>query len=193
MDTTTKKLMKFGNSIIMNNKTANLFCSKILKVHNTQSTIQRFEECRGSVRILTRCNTSKNPRYMLLMRFHCINLTCSLDSSICNSAVDGCGPCGVFSVLRHVFPAGKGMCTTSSSIKTCNGFGSVDWDNTRAMLVCRVIASRVNEANNTNVGVAAETDDDVGAGQKAYGTYEELFISNPDSVLPCFVVIYTSQ
>ncbi|KAI3928482.1 hypothetical protein MKW98_024083 [Papaver atlanticum] len=165
---------------------------RILKVHNTQSTIQRFEECRDSVGILTRCNTSKNPRCAAdgneQLRFHCTNLTCSLDSSLCcNSVVPGCGVC---SVLRHGFPAGKGVRTTASSVKAHNGFGSVDWDNTRAMLVCRVIAGRVNEANSTNV---AETCDAIGAGQNAYGTYEKLFIFNPEAVLPCFVVNYTSQ
>ncbi|XP_026438070.1 uncharacterized protein LOC113336636 [Papaver somniferum] len=181
----------------MNNTSANLLCAKILKVHNTQSAIQRFEECRYSVRILTRCNTSKNPRCVAdgneQLRFHCTNLTCSLDSSICNLAVPGYGPCGVFFVLRHGFPAGKGVCTKTSSVKAHSGFGSVGWDNTRAMLVCRVIAGRINEANGTNVGVAAETYDVVGAGQKAYSTYEELFVSNPEVVLPCFVIVYSSQ
>ncbi|KAI3870547.1 hypothetical protein MKX03_022740 [Papaver bracteatum] len=181
----------------MNNTSANLFRADILKVHNTQSTIQRFEECRDSVRILTSCNTSKNPRCAadgnLQLRFHCTNLTYSLDSSIYNSAVPDCGPCGVFSVLRHEFPAEKGVYTTTSSVKDHNSFGSMDLDNTRAMLVCRVIAGRVNGANSTNMGVAAETYDVVGAGQKAYDTYEELFVSNPESVLPCFVIFYTSQ
>ncbi|KAI3870548.1 hypothetical protein MKX03_022741 [Papaver bracteatum] len=83
------------------------------------------------------------------------------------------------------------MCTTTSSVKSHDGFGSVDWNITGDMLVCRVIAGRVNEANSTNVSVAAETYDDVGAGQKAYVTYEELFIFNQESIIPCFVVIYT--
>ncbi|KAI3870550.1 hypothetical protein MKX03_022743 [Papaver bracteatum] len=167
---------------------------RIMKVHDTQSIIQRFEECRDSVRILTRCNTSKNPRCATdgnkKLRLYCTNLTCSLDSSLCNSVVPGCGPCGVCFVLRHGFPARNEVRTTTSSVNALNGFGSVDWDNTRAMLVCRVIASRENDANNTNVGVADEIYDIV---EKAYVTYEELFVFNPKAILPCFVVIYTSQ
>ncbi|KAI3845584.1 hypothetical protein MKX03_019733 [Papaver bracteatum] len=180
---------------------------RILKVHNTQTRIQKFEECRESAQKLSRCNENRNPRCAAdgneQLRFHCTSLACSLGhstTSLCD-LVD----CGVCSVLRHGFLGEawdvkglNGVHTTATSGKAHNGFGGVEWDDTRAMLVCRVIAGRVKnvteEDENTNVAVA-ESYDAVGAGcdARGFGKFEELFVFNPEAVLPCFVVIYTSH
>ncbi|KAI3874731.1 hypothetical protein MKW92_024559 [Papaver armeniacum] len=177
---------------------------RILKVHNTQTRIQKFEECRESAQKLSRCNANRNPRCAAdgneQLRFQCTSLACSLGhstASLCDF-VD----CGVCSVLRHGFPGCdvkglEGVHTTATSGKAHDGFGGVDWNDTRAMLVCRVIAGRVKdvteEDENTNVAVP-ESYDAVGAGcyERGFGKFEELFVLNPEAVLPCFVVIYTS-
>ncbi|KAI3944180.1 hypothetical protein MKW98_016410 [Papaver atlanticum] len=184
---------------------------QILKVHNTQTRIQRVEECRESAQKLSSCNANRNPRCAAdgneQLRFHCTSLACSLGhstTSLCD-LVD----CGVCSVLRNGFVGKvcnvkglKGVHTAATSGKAHNGFGGVDWNDTRAMLVCRVIAGRVKdvaeEDENTNVEVAvavAESYDAVGAGcyERGFGKFEELFVFNPEAVLPCFVVIYSSN
>ena len=111
---------------------------RILKVHNTSRTIQRFEECRDAVKI----RAKKSPRCAAdgneLLRFHCTTLACSLgargSSSLC-AAVPGCGVC---TIIRHGFQRqpsdhGKGVWTTASSGRPhdCHG-GS---KGRRAMLV----------------------------------------------------------
>ncbi|GAB4839121.1 hypothetical protein Ancab_028649 [Ancistrocladus abbreviatus] len=79
---------------------------RILKVHNAQRTVQRFEDCRDAVKIRALANSKKNPRCAAdgneLLRFHCTTLTCALgsrgSSSLCAS-VPGCGVC---TIIRHV-------------------------------------------------------------------------------------------
>ncbi|MCL7024057.1 hypothetical protein MKW94_010707 [Papaver nudicaule] len=193
---------------------------RILKVHNTQRTIQRFEDCRDSVKIRATSNTTtrKNARCAAdgneLLRFHCTSLTCSLgahsSTSLCGS-VPGCGVC---TIIRHGFPGKvndmKGVCTTATSGRAHDSFGctaagggggGVNGGNRRAMLVCRVIAGRVKriaddatpqeEDNNNNV--MAGSYDSVAGYAGIYANLEELIVFNPKAILPCFVVIYTSQ
>ncbi|XP_062097927.1 uncharacterized protein LOC133803813 [Humulus lupulus] len=84
---------------------------RILKVQNTQRTIQRFEDCRDAVKTRALNSTRKNPRCAAdgneLLRFHCSTLTCSLGSrgasSLCGS-VPGCGVC---TIIRHGFQGNK--------------------------------------------------------------------------------------
>ncbi|KAI3855466.1 hypothetical protein MKX03_025424 [Papaver bracteatum] len=192
---------------------------RILKVHNTQRTIQRFEDCRDSVKIRATSNstTRKNARCAAdgneLLRFHCTSLTCGLgargSTSLCGS-VPGCGVC---TIIRHGFPGKahdhtKGVCTTATSGRAHDSFGGGALEsfgggggNRRAMLVCRVIAGRVKrisaddaaaqEEDSTNM--MAGTYDSVAGYAGIYANLEELIVFNPKAILPCFVVIYTSQ
>ncbi|KAI3989478.1 hypothetical protein MKX01_022753 [Papaver californicum] len=187
---------------------------RILKVHNTQRTIQRFEDCRDSVKIRATSNstTRKNARCAAdgneLLRFHCTSITCGLgahgSTSLCGS-VPGCGVC---TIIRHGFPGKahdhtKGVCTTATSGRAHDSFGSTDGGggNRRAMLVCRVIAGRVKriaaddaaaqEEDYTNI--MAGTYDSFAGYAGIYANLEELNVFNPKAILPCFVVIYTSQ
>ncbi|CAI0382728.1 unnamed protein product [Linum tenue] len=179
---------------------------RILKVHNTQRTIQRFEDCRDAVKSRALTSTRKNPRCAAdgneLLRFHCTTLTCSLGargaSNLCG-AIPGCGVC---TVVRHGFPGKelRGVRTTASSGRAHDslvGCGSVG---RRAMLVCRVIAGRVKRVAGDEAAAGQQDEDGVGGGGGAYdsvagsaGVYsglEELFVFNPKAILPCFVVIY---
>ncbi|MED6184422.1 hypothetical protein PIB30_047297 [Stylosanthes scabra] len=77
---------------------------RILKVHNTQRTIQRFEDCRDTVKSRALNSNKKNPRCAAdgneLLRFHCTTLTCALgaqgSTSLCTS-IPGCGVCTIIS------------------------------------------------------------------------------------------------
>lgn len=176
---------------------------RILKVHNTQRTIQRFEDCRDMVKLKANNNTKKNPRCAAdgneLLRFHCTTLTCSLgargSSNLCGS-VPGCGVC---TIIRHGFQGNKGVRTTASSGRAHDSLDCTD--GRRAMLVCRVIAGRVKRSANDapaeeeilslegpSGGSAAY--DSVAGSAGIYSNLEDLAVINPKAILPCFVVIY---
>ncbi|KAL5557897.1 hypothetical protein UlMin_034108 [Ulmus minor] len=179
---------------------------RILKVQNTQRTIQRFEECRDAVKSRTINGAKKNPRCAAdgneLLRFHCTTLSCTLgargSSSLCGS-VPGCGVC---TIIRHGFQgksgggeAGKGVWTAASSGRAHDSLRCTD--GRRAMLVCRVIAGRVKpiaeDAPPAEVDVSAGSPYDSVAGYAdIYSNLEELVVFNPRAILPCFVVIYNA-
>ncbi|XP_039026844.1 uncharacterized protein LOC120160505 [Hibiscus syriacus] len=191
---------------------------RILKVHNTKHTIQRFEDCRDAMKTRALNSTRKNPRCAAdgneLLRFHCTTLSCSLgergSSSLCGS-IPGCGVC---TIIRQGFqnkadggggaaPAAEfnGVRTTASSGRAHDSIKCTD--GRRAMLVCRVIAGRVqrvtddapsleDDNNSTGGGVSSSAGlyDSVAAFAGVYSNLEELVVFNPRAILPCFVVIY---
>ncbi|XP_027368224.1 uncharacterized protein LOC113874200 [Abrus precatorius] len=177
---------------------------RILKVHNTERTIQRFEECRDTIKNRAQNSSKKNPRCAAdgneLLRFHCTTLTCALgargSSALC-AAVPGCGVC---TIIRHGFQGKiggeckvKGVRTTASSGRAHDSV--VCGEGTRrAMLVCRVIAGRVKRvaedalSDEENLSVASF--DSVAGHAGIYSNLEELVVFNSRAILPCFVVIY---
>ncbi|PWA34281.1 zinc finger, C2H2, Poly(ADP-ribose) polymerase, catalytic domain protein [Artemisia annua] len=171
---------------------------RILKVNNTRRTIQRFEDCRETVKIqatlastATRCAADGNE----LLRFHCTTVTCSLglnsSSSLCSS-VPGCGVC---TVIRHGFTGDggrKGVCTTASSGRAHDALVGVA-RGVRAMLVCRVIAGKVKRVEGHAPPVEDGCYDSVSGFSGSYSGIEELFVYNPRAILPCFVVIYKAM
>ncbi|KAJ0781576.1 putative transcription factor C2H2 family [Helianthus annuus] len=177
---------------------------RILKVHNTRRTIQRFEDCRDTVKTratatATRCAADGNE----LLRFHCTTVSCSLgsrNSSALCSAVPGCGVC---TVIRHGFQnpksggivtagggvGGGGVRTTASSGRAHDCLG-VDHRERRAMLVCRVIAGKVKRVTEDAPAEEDGAYDSVVGNDGLYSSVEELYVFNPRAILPCFVVIY---
>lgn len=174
---------------------------RILKVHNTQRTIQRFEDCRDAVKTRALNSTRKNPRCAAdgneLLRFHCTTLSCNLgsrgSSTLCGS-VPGCSVC---TIIRHGFQGKecKGIRTTASSGRAHDSLRNCT-DERRAMLVCRVIAGRVrrvtDDAPSEEDSVSGGSYDSVAGYTGVYSNLEELFVFNPRAILPCFVVIYKS-
>lgn len=177
---------------------------RILKVHNTQRTIQRFEDCRDAVKARAVNSSRKNPRCAAdgneLLRFHCTTISCALgargSSSLCGS-VPGCGVC---TIIRHGFQGkaggeGKGVRTTASSGRAHDSL--LCTDGRRAMLVCRVIAGRVkrtaDDAPPDEDGLSAGSYDSVAGYTGIYSNLEELMLFNPKAILPCFVVIYKAM
>ncbi|KAL8211489.1 hypothetical protein R6Q57_005926 [Mikania cordata] len=189
---------------------------RILKVHNTRRTIQRFEDCRDAVKnrataTASRCAADGNE----LLRFHCTTVACSLGSRNSSNLCDTIPGCGVCTVIRQGFqsPRSGGICggdsgtnvpgvvtaddggskggvrTTASSGRAHDCLGVHPHDR-RAMLVCRVIAGKVKHVAEN---VPPEEDglyDSVAGFAGLYSTLEELYVFNPRAILPCFVVIY---
>lgn len=187
---------------------------RILKVHNNQKTIQRFEDCRDAVKNRALTSTRKNPRCAAdgneLLRFHCTSLGCTLgargSSSLCGS-VPGCGVC---TIIRHGFQGNnncnkaggalesKGVRTTASSGRAHDSLVQCT-DGRKAMLVCRVIAGKVKRVADDTAAAAAEEEsvsaaaacyDSVAGSAGVYSNLEDLLVFNPRAILPCFVVIY---
>ncbi|XP_057973136.1 uncharacterized protein LOC131161408 [Malania oleifera] len=175
---------------------------RILKVHNTQRTIQRFEDYRDNVKARASGNTKKNPARCAadgneLLRFHCATVSCTLgargSASLC-AAVPGCGVC---TIIRHGFQ-GKAVTTASSGRAHDCLVGAAE--GRRAMLVCRVIAGRVRcvaddaapeeDWAQGGSGSGSGSYDSVARNVGPYSNMEELWVFNPRAVLPCFVVIY---
>ncbi|KAL3736661.1 hypothetical protein ACJRO7_025579 [Eucalyptus globulus] len=164
---------------------------RILKVHNTQKTISKFEEYRDSIKAKA---TKKNPRCIAdgneLLRFHCTMFSCSLgldgSSNLCNSIPQ----CNVCNIIRNGFKVGEeGILTTATSGRAHDNASLVmktEDDETRAMLVCRVIAGRVKK----NMEGSMEEYDSAAGACGLYSNLDELYVFNPRAILPCFVVIY---
>ncbi|KAL4311382.1 hypothetical protein GQ457_01G012010 [Hibiscus cannabinus] len=171
---------------------------RILKVHNTPRTISKFEEYRDSVKSKATKHPKKHPRCIAdgneLLRFHCTTFACSLglngSSNLCNS-IPNCNACSIikngFKVVQQL--NGKGFLTTATSGNAHDkaAAGVEDGNEKRAMLVCRVIAGRVQKSMEGNM----EDGDSVGGDVGVYSNLDELYVFNPKAILPCFVVIYT--
>ncbi|KAF5771540.1 putative transcription factor C2H2 family [Helianthus annuus] len=171
---------------------------RILKVNNTRRTLQRFEDCRNTVKLratatTSRCAADGNE----LLRFHCTTLTCSLGSNGSSTLCGSTPSCGVCTIIRHGFQSPKsgdggrkGVCTTASSGRAHNSEVVGAARGLRAMLVCRVIAGNMKRVK---LDASPEEDgpyDSVGGYPGSYSGIEELYVYNPRAILPCFVVIY---
>ncbi|KAF9625586.1 hypothetical protein IFM89_024359 [Coptis chinensis] len=165
---------------------------RILKVQNSQKTITRFEAYRDSIKARASQHAKKHPRCVAdgneLLRFHCTSFICSIgmngSSNLCNLVPQ----CNVCSIIRNGFKIESevGIYTTATSGKAHDSVRTIPEGEKRAMLVCRVIAGRVKRKED-----AGEEDFDSVAGAAGiYSDLDELFVSNPKSILPCFVVIY---
>lgn len=172
---------------------------RILKVHNTQRTIQRFEGFRDSLKTRAKRNARCAADGNELLRFHSTALACSLgaggSSSLCGS-VPACGAC---TIIRHGFQGNKkvsGILTTASSGRADDYLGG-SGTTRRAMLVCRVIAGRVKRVDeiaaadeDATAAPAARSYDSLAGCAAAYSNMEELYVFSSRAILPCFVVIY---
>ncbi|KAL5777021.1 hypothetical protein ACOSP7_009947 [Xanthoceras sorbifolium] len=177
---------------------------RILKVHNTQRTISKFEEYRDSIKAKATKLPKKHPRCIAdgneLLRFHCTNFSCSLglngSTNLCNSIPH----CSVCSIIKNGFKVAQesskssvnvnGTLTTATSGKAHDKAGIEDDDGSdrkRAMLVCRVIAGRVKKSVEGNM----EDYDSLAGAVGIYSNLDELYVFNSKAILPCFVVIYT--
>eukprot|EP00249_Psilotum_nudum_P008496 c21319_g1_i1 orf=225-1370(+) len=175
----------------------NVKIERVLKVHNTQRTVTKFEEYRDMVKAKASKLPKKHPRCLAdgneLLRFHGTTLLCSLgmngSSSLCSLP-----NCNVCCIIRSGFPLkkelGKGIQTTATSGKAHDSIMLGEEGSKRAMLVCRVIAGRIHKAYNRET-ICPPNGFDSAAGETGlYSKIEELYVFNSKAILPCFVVIY---
>ncbi|XP_050215201.1 uncharacterized protein LOC126666236 [Mercurialis annua] len=180
---------------------------RILKVHNTQRTISKFEEYRDSIKAKATKNLPKKyPRCIAdgneLLRFYSTSFTCSLglngSSNLCNSIPH----CNVCRIIKNGFKESStkivnenGILTTATSGKAHDKAEIVEEgkngniNDKRAMLVCRVIAGRVKKGMEGNLDEFEY--DSVAGAVGLYSNLDELYVFNPKAILPCFVVIYS--
>ncbi|XP_031474110.1 uncharacterized protein LOC116246391 [Nymphaea colorata] len=177
---------------------------RVLKVHNMQKTLARFEEYREMVKIKASKLPKKHPRCLAdgneLLRFYGTTVTCSLgmnaSSNLCISE-----KCSVCRIIRHGFSTKKemkggiGVFTTSTSGRAYESIEVYD-DNPsvrKALVVCRVIAGRVHKPLDNIQEMSGQSGFDSLAGKVGlYSNIEELYLLNPRALLPCFVVICKS-
>ncbi|KAJ8617809.1 hypothetical protein MRB53_013995 [Persea americana] len=174
---------------------------RVLKVHNMQKTLVRFEEYREMVKIKAGKLPKKHPRCLAdgneLLRFYGTTIACSLgmngSSNLC--LMEKCSVCRIirngFSAKKE-FKEGIGVFTTSTSgrafesIELCEEKSLVR----KVLLVCRVIAGRVHRPLENIQEVVGQSGFDSLAGKVGlYSNIEELYLLNPRALLPCFVVI----
>ncbi|OVA17646.1 zinc finger protein [Macleaya cordata] len=191
-------------------KHSNPTIHRILKIHNSQKILSRFEEYRESVKAKEakksggrrrdeRCIADGNE----LLRFHCSTCICNLGqngkSSICTQQY--CSVCGI---IRSGFSAKMdGISTVSSSWRAHAAFPEeleeefAFMNVKRVMLVCRVIAGRIGSEYQ---GMICDKDEAAGfdsviggggGGAQSRLDEEELLVFNPRAVLPCFAIIYS--
>eukprot|EP00253_Pinus_taeda_P027339 PITA_27339 len=182
---------------------------RILKIHSSQRTISKFEEYRDMVKAKEGKKVlKKDPRCMAdgneLRGFFCTRLACSLGTNAENSSLCNLPSCNTCSVIRNGFcptrpnseiaEKGKGfwVYTTASSAKAHDSIQFLEEEletgkgkRKRAMLVCRMIAGRVQKSHDDADFIAGGFDSIAG-----HCNLEELFLYQPSAVLPCFVVIY---
>lgn len=180
-------------------------CSRIervLKVHNMQKTLARFEEYREIVKIKASKLPKKHPRCIAdgneLLRFYCTTIACSLGlngaSSLCIS--DRCSVCRIikngFSAKKEL-KGGIGVFTTSTSGRAFESIEVIEEEDPtvrKALIVCRVIAGRVHRPLENIQEISGQTGFDSLAGKVGlHSNIEELYLLNPRALLPCFVVI----
>ncbi|KAI3702925.1 hypothetical protein L6452_28679 [Arctium lappa] len=174
---------------------------KVLKVHNMQKTLARFEEYRESVKTKASKLPKKHPRCLAdgneLLRFYGTTIACSLgingDSSLCIS--DKCCVCRIirtgFSTTKEL-KGGVGVFTTSTSARAFESIEVSDDgpDTRRALMVCRVIAGRVHRPLENIQEIAGQSGFDSLAGKVGlHLNIEDLYLLSPKALLPCFVVI----
>ncbi|KAK1407054.1 hypothetical protein QVD17_38665 [Tagetes erecta] len=174
---------------------------KILKVHNMQKTVARFEEYRELVKTKASKLPKKHPRCLAdgneLLRFYGATIACSLGidatSSLCVS--DKCCVCRIirdgFSTQREG-NGGIGVFTSSTSVRAFESIQVAEEnpDTRKALIVCRVIAGRVHRPLENVQELSDLTGFDSLAGKVGlYLNIEELYLLSPRALLPCFVVI----
>ena len=175
---------------------------RVLKVHNTQKTIARFEEYREMVKIKASKLPKKHPRCLAdgneLLRFYGTTVACFLGlNGSCSLCVSE--KCCVCRIIRHGFfnkkevKGGVGVFTTSTSGRAYESIETNEADDRslrKALIVCRVIAGRVHRPLENLQDLAGQTGFDSLAGKIGlYSNIEELYLLSSKALLPCFVVI----
>ncbi|KAL5204556.1 hypothetical protein ABZP36_009427 [Zizania latifolia] len=173
---------------------------KILKVHSTDKTITKFEQYKELVKERASSEAKKNPRCVAdgneLLRFHCTTFTCSLglagSTALCGSTTSS-PHCKLCSIIKDGFRVdGNGKIATMATSGRAHETAEVLSDGEkRAMLVCRVVAGRVNKFSSSTSSDELDCDSVTSCSQGVTSDLDELLVFSPTAILPCFVVIYS--
>lgn len=177
---------------------------RVLKVHNMQKTLARFEDYRETVKIKASKLPKKHPRCIAdgneLLRFYGTTIACSLGTNG-SSSLCICEKCSVCQIIKNGFSSKKllkggiGVFTTSTSERAFENIEIIEDDHykpslRKALIVCRVIAGRVHRPLENIQEITGQLGFDSLAGKMGlYSNIEELYLLNPKALLPCFVVI----
>ena len=162
---------------------------KVFKVHNSPRTQSLFEEYREMVKTKARELENENTRCLVdgneLLRFHGATIACSLSAANSSQILCNLVNCGVCQILRDGFN-GAFTCATSGKAFEGIAINEEDVRLRRALVVCRVIAGRIEEdEENENSGL------DLSGGKRGRSSNrEELYVFDSKAVLPCFVVTF---
>ncbi|XP_020154431.1 uncharacterized protein [Aegilops tauschii subsp. strangulata] len=180
---------------------------RILKVHSSGKTVERFEQYRERVKANAASSTDELARRSFprcaadgneILRFHCTTFTCSLGlagaTSLCGSSPQHCKLCSIIRDGFRVDGDGKivtmatsGRAHDKAQAPLSSGGGGGGGGEKRAMLVCRVVAGRVKKLVDSSNSSEESGCDSV----SSCSDLDELCVFNPMAILPCFVVMYT--
>uniref|UniRef100_J3N6C3 C2H2-type domain-containing protein n=1 Tax=Oryza brachyantha TaxID=4533 RepID=J3N6C3_ORYBR len=177
---------------------------RILKVQSSDKTIKKFEQYKELVKEKASCasdEAKKNPRCVAdgneLLRFHCTTFTCSLGlaggTALCCGSTSP-AQCKLCAIIKDGFRVdGNGRIATMATSGRAHDTAEVSSDGEkRAMLVCRVVAGRVKKIGSSSSSSEEFDCDSVSScSEGVYSDLDELFVSSPRAILPCFVVIYS--
>lgn len=170
---------------------------RILKVHNSKKTVARFEEYRDSVKSKASKLPKKHPRCVAdgneLLRFYCTSFRCSLGQNGCSNLCDSIPHCKACSIIRDGIKMDelRRIQTMATSGRAHDAVEVKSGSEKRAMLLCRVIAGRVKKS--LDIGSEDQQFDSVAGTTGLYSNLDDLYVFNPKSILPCFLVIYRDQ
>ncbi|KAA0052745.1 hypothetical protein IC582_017955 [Cucumis melo] len=161
---------------------------KVFKVHSSPRTQSLFEVYREMVKTKARELENENPRCLVdgneLLRFYGTTIACSLSAADGSQILCNLVNCGVCQILRHGF---NGAFTCATSGKAFEGIAmNEDVRLRKALMVCRVIAGRIEEDEESdNSGL------DLSGGKTGRSSKrEELYVFDSKAVLPCFVLTF---
>nr|XP_043627749.1 uncharacterized protein LOC122599315 [Erigeron canadensis] len=164
---------------------------QVIKLNNSRETLENFEKFREDVKNRDECY-NKHPRNNVdgneHLMFYGTKLTCCKQfatSKLCRDS-----NCNICSLLKSGFKntakkkPGIWLTTNCQDLINANSDANLNVEMVNgkmAIMVCRVIIGRLLDM----IDSSYEGDYDSIEGEKP----NELFVKNPDAVLPCFVII----
>jgi hypothetical protein len=163
---------------------------RILKIHNTKSTVAKFDEYREGIKLKSINQGKRNPRCMAdgneQLRFYSTTFMCNLGLDSATNLCRSMNKCNACSIIKDGFKLDKHgkICTvaTSGHAHVMVADPLVSEGDKKAMLVCRVVAGRVKGG--------CDDVEEYDSLTSSEGYLDELFVFNPRAILACFVVIY---
>lgn len=178
---------------------------RVLKVQSMPKKISCFEEYRETVKIKASKLPKRHPRCLVdgkeLLMFYGTTVVCSLGMNNNSCRLCNLDNCGVCQALRHEFftnedcNGGLGVFTASRSERAleCIETDEAEQSIRKALMVCRVVAGNVHKPGEGSGDMTASGFDSMAGKMGSHSNVEELYVLNPQAILPCFVVIMSKE